>query len=322
VLLDYSLPGRNGVEILKRIRSTHPFVPVVMLTGLGNETVAVAAMQAGAQNYLAKSTITPQALEHLIQGAIQYCAMQSRIVEQHETLGVFARALAHDLKEPIRTLQSMLDVLRQEATFPGETLGYFQSIQNCAGRMAVLIDTVRAYTKLDSVRRAVCDECDVNDLVEAAMDNIRALIREREAVITLSHLPRILVNRTHVTQILQNLLSNAIRHCECPPRITVSAVETPRFWKLCVSDNGPGVNEEEFKKLFKPFTRFSRLDTDGLGLGLAICKKLMDLHRGRIWCESPAGAGATFVLSFPKSVAVEPEARFSDAWADSASSAA
>jgi signal transduction histidine kinase len=70
-----------------------------------------------------------------------------------------------------------------------------------------------------------------------------------------------------------------------------------------VRDNGPGVSEEETEKLFKPFMRFSHQDTQGLGLGLAICKKLMDLHRGRIWCEPPSGSGATFSLSFPKDVA-------------------
>ncbi len=93
VLLDYSLPGRNGVEILKRIRAKHSFVPVVMLTGQGNEKVAVAAMQEGAQNYISKATIAPDTLEHVIQVAIQHCAMQKRIYEQRESLEIFARAL-------------------------------------------------------------------------------------------------------------------------------------------------------------------------------------------------------------------------------------
>src|ERR1700681_900958 len=104
VLLDYSLPGRNGVEILKRIRARHPFVPVVMLTGLGNEKVAVAAMQEGAQNYISKSSIDAQSLEHVIRGAIQHGAMQTRISTQRGSLDVFARALAHDLKEPVRQI--------------------------------------------------------------------------------------------------------------------------------------------------------------------------------------------------------------------------
>src|SRR5271154_2673304 len=86
VLLDYSLPGRNGVEILKRIRVKHPYLPVVMLTGLGNEKVAVAAMQEGAQNYISKATIDPQTLAHVIVVAIEHCRMQSRISEQRGSL--------------------------------------------------------------------------------------------------------------------------------------------------------------------------------------------------------------------------------------------
>ena len=101
MLLDYSLPGRNGVEILKRIRVKHPLVPVVMLTGQGNEKVAVAAMQEGAQNYISKATIDPETLAHVIQVAILHCRMQSRIAEQRGSLEVFAHALAHDLKEPV-----------------------------------------------------------------------------------------------------------------------------------------------------------------------------------------------------------------------------
>src|SRR5580693_1136383 len=121
VLLDYSLPGRNGVEILKRIRVKHPFVPVVMLTGLGNEKVAVAAMQEGAQNYITKATIDPETLAHVIAVAIQHCRMQTRIAEQRGSLDVFARALAHDLKEPVRTIRTLLDLMNNGVAFEGDT---------------------------------------------------------------------------------------------------------------------------------------------------------------------------------------------------------
>jgi signal transduction histidine kinase len=302
VLLDYSLPGRNGVEILKQIRFTHPFVPVVMLTGLGNEAVAVSAMQEGAQNYLVKGAVTSHTLEHVVNGAMQHCEMQKRITEQREALEIFSRALAHDLKEPMRTMRSMLDVIQEEVKLPDEMITCFQSVQNCATRMTALIDSVRAYTQLGGPQRSVCDDCDVNQLVEVAIENIGQLVRERAAVIKFEPLPRIYVNRTQVIQIFQNLLSNAIRHCEITPQIDITAIETGKFWQFHVSDNGPGVSGEESEKLFKPFTRFSRQDTQGLGLGLAICKKLMDMHGGRIWCEPPSGGGATFVLSFPKDV--------------------
>jgi signal transduction histidine kinase len=319
VLLDYSLPGHNGVEVLKRIRAKHPFVPVVMLTGLGNEKIAVAAMREGAQDYLAKSTVTPELLEHLIDGAIQHCEMQSRIAEQRETLEIFSRAMAHDLREPLRTMRSMLDVIEDEVTFPDETQSYFRSVRNCAVRMTSLIDSVRFYTRLDGNERIIRDECDTNQVIDDAIDNIRQLIIDRQAVITRKDLPRISADRTQAIQAFQNLLCNAIQHCSIAPQISVSAVGSADHWQFHVSDNGPGISEDEREKLFKPFSRFSRSDTQGTGMGLAICKKLMDMHGGRIWCEPPNEKGATFVLSFPKKFVTEAVSGVSDVIAAKAS---
>lgn len=97
VLLDYSLPGRNGIEVLKRLRQKHPFVPVAMLTGQGNETVAVTAMQEGAQNYISKSAITPESLQRVVRVSIEHCGMRRRIHEQHESLETANRSLEAEI---------------------------------------------------------------------------------------------------------------------------------------------------------------------------------------------------------------------------------
>jgi signal transduction histidine kinase/DNA-binding NarL/FixJ family response regulator len=108
VLLDYSLPGRNGIEVLKRLRAQHPFLPVAMLTGQGNETVAVAAMQEGAQNYISKSSITPETLQRAVCVSIEHCAMQKRIFQQHATLEAEINVRRHAEKEA----QAQLERLR------------------------------------------------------------------------------------------------------------------------------------------------------------------------------------------------------------------
>src|SRR5262245_13492724 len=204
VLLDYSLPGRNGVEILKRIRTRHSFVPVVMLTGQGSEKVAVAAMQEGAQNYISKGSITPETLEHVVQVAIQYCAMQKRIADQRESLEIFARALAHDLKEPVRTIRSLLDLLSSEVTFTGKSAAHYQSVQDAAKRMTGLIDTVYYYTRLDGAEKSDCDICDANQLIDEVKENIDRLICDRQAVVDRHRLPAIYVNRAQAMQVFQN----------------------------------------------------------------------------------------------------------------------
>jgi signal transduction histidine kinase/DNA-binding response OmpR family regulator len=115
VLLDYSLPGRNGIEVLKRLRASHPFLPVAMLTGQGNETVAVAAMQEGAQNYISKSSITPETLQRAVCVSIEHCAMQKRIFEQRSALEAeinVRRQAEQDAKARMERLSLLQEITR------------------------------------------------------------------------------------------------------------------------------------------------------------------------------------------------------------------
>lgn len=301
VLLDYSLPGRNGVEVLKRLRAQYPFVPVLMLTGQGNESVAVAAMQEGAQNYISKSTITPEAIRRLISAAIEYCAMQKRIHEQRTSLEIFTRALAHDLKEPVRTIRSFVDILAPRENLSEQGRSYFEHIRSAADRMAMLIDTVYLYTRLDgSAPEAAKEDCDSARVLDDVRANIGELIRERRATIVSEPLPRVTANRMQLLQVLQNLLCNAIHHCTQDPVVRVDAVEEADHWKFHVLDNGPGVSETDRVKIFEPFKRVARTKERGLGLGLAICQRIVESHGGRIWCEAGPGGGAKFVFTIAR----------------------
>jgi signal transduction histidine kinase len=300
VLLDYSLPGRNGVEILKRIRVKHPFVPVVMLTGLGNEKVAVAAMLEGAQNYICKTHIDPQTLVHVIQVAIQHGRMQSRIAEQRGALEVFARALAHDLKEPVRTIRTLLDLVDTQLSAEGKANNHLQSIRSAAEQMNSLIDTVYFYTRLDGAEPAKHDVCSANALVDAAGANIRQLVSDRQAIITCSALPEISVSREQIVQVFQNLLSNAIENCTTTPCVDITAEEAPDHWLFRVGDNGTGISEQDAEKLFMPFKRMSHHKRHGPGLGLATCRKIIELHGGKIWFETKVDKGTNFIFSVAK----------------------
>jgi signal transduction histidine kinase len=299
ILLDYSMPGRNGLEVLKDLRQQNPFVPVVMLTGQGNETVAVNAMQQGAQNYITKSTINSESLTQAIRTAIENCALQKRIEEQRQSLEIFTHALAHDLKEPVRTIRSFVDLVSRHVEIKGKAEEYFKFISDAADRMAALIDTVYFYTRLDGSEPQIATEvCDVNQALEDAKGNLTELIRERKALITCDSLPQIRANRMQMIQMLQNLISNAIQHSEGHPVIHLSGVRQDRQWTLSIKDNGPGISPDFGDKIFEPFRRSSK-QAKGLGLGLAICKKIMEHHKGRIWYESKPGGGTIFFLSFP-----------------------
>ncbi|CAN5413976.1 hypothetical protein BH11PSE4_BH11PSE4_25250 [soil metagenome] len=299
VLLDYSLPGRNGVEILKRIRAKHPFVPVVMLTGLGNEKIAVVAMLEGAQNYICKANIDSQTLVHAIQVAMQHCKMQSRIADQQQAIQVFARALAHDLKEPVRTIRTLLDILSPELSPEEPTNNHLQSIRDAAERMNALIDTVYFYTRLDGNSPVMRDICGADALIDAAKKNISHLVGERQAVIRYSTLPQLSANSEQLVQVFQNLFSNAIQNCTATPQIAIRAEESADRWLFRISDNGTGIASEDADKLFMPFKRMSHHKLQGPGLGLATCRKIVELHGGKIWFESRP-TGTDFIFSVAK----------------------
>jgi signal transduction histidine kinase len=300
VLLDHSLPGINGIEVLKRIRAKHPYLPVIMIDGKGNDVIAVQSMKEGAQDYIVKSTITPPILLRSIQFAINHCAMKSRSDEQRASSDIFTRALAHDLKEPVRTIRSFLDRITDFQNLCEKSRESLDYIQKAADRMNALIDTVYLYTRLDGVDEMERIPCDISGVLKEVQENLGKLISERGATITCDLLPQVQANHVQMIQLFQNLVANAIHHCNAAVTIHVSAQESGDRWRFVVCDNGPGIIAEHFETIFDPFRRFSQSKERGLGLGLAINRKIVESHDGKIWCESRLGAGSSFLFTLPK----------------------
>jgi len=305
VLLDHKLPGIDGIEVLKRIRITHPYLPVVMINGKGNDVIAVQSMKEGAQDYIAKSTITPPIIQRIVKMAIQHSALQKRTYEQRISLEIFTRALAHDLKEPVRTIRSFLDRITDWQNLSEKSQKSFGYIRKAADRMSALIDTVYLYTRLDGAEQMEKTSCDIAGVLEEVQENLAQLIEERGTTITHDTLPQVYANRVQLIQLFQNLLANSIRHCDTAVSIHVSAIEQADYWRLVVRDNGPGIASKDFEKIFDPFKRLSQRKEDeaGLGLGLAINRKIVESYGGKIWCESELGAGTSFLFTLPKVMA-------------------
>lgn len=299
VLLDYSLPGHNGIEVLKRIRAKHPYLPVIMLTGQGNETVAVRSMKEGAQDYISKSSITSEMMERIVRASIGHCALEKRINEQRTALEIFTRALAHDLKEPVRTIKSFIELIDKDRSSLEKVDEYFTYIKNAADRMNMLIDTVFQYTQLDSSEQLEMENCDVAQILIQVKENLRQLIQESKANITSDELPSLPMNHAQMMQLLQNLIANAIHHCEDSVTIHVGAKKQEDKWLFSVTDNGTGIGAEDLERIFVPFKRLISKRKGGAGLGLAIARKIVELHDGKIWCESQPGSGAAFYFTLP-----------------------
>jgi len=302
VLLDHSLPGINGGEVLRRIRAKHPYLAVVMIDGKGNDVIAVRSMKDGAQDYIAKNKITPEILERAVRMAIEHTRLQKRVEEQRATLEMFGQILAHDLREPVRTVCSFANMLWGGEGSDDERDTYLALIRSAGERMSLLIDAVSSYTQLDgdwNRRRTILD---MNEAVTAAQANLSELFRERGTVIEVGPLPAVTSCRIEIIQVLQNLMSNAVSHSSKPVHISVSADGDGEMVRVSVQDDGPGIAIEHHGRIFAPFHRLNS-DNAHCGLGLAICQKIVEAHGGEIGCESAIGSGARFFFTVPGAVA-------------------
>ncbi|MBY5829974.1 response regulator [Rhizobium ruizarguesonis] len=300
ILLDYSLPGRDGLGVLADILESDPAANVIMLTGQGNETVAVEVMKSGARDYLTKDSLSPETLHRCIQNAIMHGMLEAKLEQKRQSLEIFTRAMAHDLKEPLRTIKSFSRILHGSAALPAEDRELLDYVLSAADHMEDLIVKVSGFTKLEAYGGLELRPVSLSDVLDQVEDNLRQQTESRGAVIIRGALPEVMGDATLLTQLLQNLVSNAIRYCEQKvPEISITGEAQGDICRLTVRDNGPGIDPEHRELIFQPFKRLVGRGIEGTGLGLAICRRIAQMHGGSIWCEAENGLGATFILEVP-----------------------
>jgi two-component system sensor histidine kinase/response regulator len=320
VLLDYSLPGMNGLGVLKGIREHQPFMPVIMLTGQGNEHVAVEAIKSGAQHYLVKSSITPDLLHRAVQTAITQSALEQSIAEKEQQLKEktaalelsvnkllesncelerFAYICSHDLQEPLRMIGNFTRRLQQHLgdTLDAKGRSYMQFMTEGAARARQLIADVLDYARVEQAD-ALLVPVDSSEVLRDVLHDLSASIEERGATIRYDALPVLHMQPTHLRQLLQNLIGNAIKFCKGPPHVEVRAERDGSLWRFAVKDNGIGIAPEHLPRMFTIFQRLHHRDAyPGTGIGLAVCKKVTQKYGGTIWVESVPGQGSTFFFT-------------------------
>lgn len=299
ILLDYSLPGRDGIGVLEEILKQDPTANVVMLTGQGSETVAVEVMKAGARDYLTKDALSPQALHWCIQNAIMHGDLEAKLEQKRQSLEIFTRAMAHDLKEPLRTIKSFSKILQVSTTLSDEDRELLDYVLGAADHMEDLIVKLSGFTKLEVSGELELKPVALSTAIERVESNLREQIANSRASISYGDLPEVMGDATLLVQLLQNLVSNAIRYCADRPEVRVSAESDGAICRLALQDNGPGVDPEHREVIFQPFKRLVGRGVEGTGLGLAICRRIAQLHGGAIWCEGKEPVGSTFIVELP-----------------------
>lgn len=223
---------------------------------------------------------------------------------KNKELEMFAYVAGHDLKEPVRTIGAMTQLFMQSngASLNEEGRELMEIISNAAGRMKQLINDLSDYSKLGTDRTQSTHNCTV--IMEEVCKDLAVAIDEANAEIVFNKLPVVQCYRTELRLLFQNLISNAIkfRKPNEKPVIHVSAELNEDSWTFAVKDNGIGMAKDCLPDIFQIFRRLhSREEYPGTGIGLAHCKKIVELHEGEIWVESEQGKGSTFYFTIPLS---------------------
>ena len=309
LLLDLSLPDSQMNQTVPRVVHACGRVAVIVLTSLNDLEFAAKAVQQGAQDFLLKTDLDGELLLRSIRYAIERKKSQDKLQayaaelkRSNERLKGFAHTLAHEVKSPLTVVGACLENLEERlATRIDDDLRDF--VHDARAAIHGLSDLVNEL--LDFARSGMRDECFQEVNLEAvfyqAYVHLRLAIKQTGARIAHDPLPVVQGNETQLRQLLQNLISNAIKYrSEAPPEIHIAALHTGDFWRISVRDNGVGIPEEDLERVFDVFVRVHDTpDIPGTGIGLAFCKRIVENHGGRIWAESEPGRGTTFYFDLP-----------------------
>ncbi|NML21573.1 HAMP domain-containing protein [Pseudoflavitalea sp. G-6-1-2] len=224
----------------------------------------------------------------------------AELERKNKELEQFAYVASHDLQEPLKTVSGFVGLLRKQyqGRLDENADRYLAYIVQASDRMKTLIKDLLDYSRIGRAIAFVKADCNI--LLHEVLADMNQNIRENKAVVKADDLPVLYAYPTELKLLFQNLISNAIKFKKpgAVPEVNISISNTPGFWRFAVSDNGIGIDQQHRDRIFIIFQRLhNRKDYEGSGIGLAHCKKIVELHGGEIWVESTPGKGSTFFFT-------------------------
>jgi two-component system sensor histidine kinase/response regulator len=325
ILLDVMMPGMDGFETCRRLKASPVTrdIPVVFMTALTDTGDKLTGFSVGGVDYVTKPLDGAEVLARIdthltLYGLRQRLEEQNRqlhdeIAARRETEAALLRSnteleqlayvASHDMQEPLRMVASYLQLVakRYKGQLDADADEFIGYAVDGAKRMQALINDLLAYSRVGTKARPF-EPADCNKIVDIALGNLAIAIKERGAQVTHDPLPVVTGDTSQLLQLFQNLIANAVKFKRVDPATVHIAVELhDKDWRFSVSDNGIGIAPEYFDRIFVLFQRLhARGDYPGTGIGLAICKKIVERHGGEIAVQSELGVGTTFSFTIPR----------------------
>lgn len=330
-IVDVQMPEMNGLELAEMMRGSDDTqtIPIIFVTaGVKDQSLAFEGFEAGAVDFLYKplnerivrskvkvfleldrqKRLLQEQIVQLETSEANLLSSQQALAESNAKLERFTFMASHDMKEPLRMINSYLSLLNREigSDLSVEQREYIGYAMNGAKRLYHLLESLIQYATAKHVRLDIKKQ-DTKAIVGEVLLDLSVLIAERKAHINVSELPEVDCDRMQFRQLFQNLLSNAIKFTNGKvPEIKVEGAEKGDEFCFSIHDNGIGIAEEAKAKIFEPFVRgHGRREFAGDGIGLSVCKQIVERGGGRIWVEGNEKGGSTFRFTVPRVVRPE-----------------
>jgi signal transduction histidine kinase len=333
ILLDLLLPDSQGLDSLLAIHSEAPGVPIVVLTIFDNEEMGIKAVQAGAQDYLIKDRVEPRSLVRSLLYAMERHQMEVELRKQRDDLegllqeradllsreqearqeaeeandlkSKFLAMVSHELRTPLTSIKGFITTLLAEDV--SWDIDEQQEFINIVGeeteKLTDLVEQLLEVSRLQGgVLRIQTEPRQLQTIIDTAMAQLHMLTVNHQLIVDLPHdLPSVSADTRRLSQVITNLVDNAVKYSEHETKITISARLVGKAVRIDVRDQGDGIPQEAHTAIFEPFRQLERSQgiEKGAGLGLAICKGLVEAHNGRIWVEASSSQGTTISFTIP-----------------------
>lgn len=307
VLLDLTLPDSFGLDTLRALRQSTS-TPVIVLTGVDDEQNALEALKLGAEDYLLKGDINSHQLNRSISYALERHRAHRLEVERlrlYEQREDFMATLTHDLKNPLIGANRILELVCEAKIEPAEVSPLLQQIRGSNNALLAMIrNLVEVYRYEKDVDTLIRENTDLNSVVARYLHDGEPLLNDRQVMVTRNiHDENLAVyaDKNALLRVVQNLVENAIKFSPPKTAVEISLWRDNHVAMMQVSDQGPGIAPGDKARLFQRFWqgRSGRQFSTGTGLGLYLCRQIVEAHEGKIWCDSAENSGAKFIVSLP-----------------------